>query len=341
MQLIQRVTTTFGISYGIGFILWRVLSTSPILAQWWPFQISEIFAPWLLVPLPFLLIAGTIWRSRWLWLALAMPLLWFGNNYGGLFLPELTPRAWASGTSSSLRAMTLNTWKQHDVNGDLAASLDEWQPDIIALQEVGSLLPRDLATLSETWPHQVHANIRVRTKVAFLSKVPILEVEADNTLEGCHCMQVVIDWHGRALRVIVVHIRSPRLGISNYRGQPIRLRHFDISEQEKAYAALLPLIAASREPVLVLGDFNTTEREPGYHALVEAGLQNAHAESGWGFGFTYPAPHSRIDWWPIPIIRIDHIFYDQAWRATQTWTAPLLGSDHQALLADLQWIGHD
>ena len=337
----RRVTTTAAIGYVLGFILWRILVASPLYIKWWPLQVSEVFGLWLLAPLPFLLIAGIIWRSRGSWLALALPLLWFGSQYGGLFLPDLTPRAWASGETSSLRSMTLNTWTQRDGDGDLAAALQEWQPDIIALQEVGALLPLDLAALSDEWPYQVHANIRVLTTVAFVSKVPILDVDADNLWDGCHCMQVVIDWQGRAIRVFVVHIRSPRLGATNYRWQPLHMRRFDTSEQEEAYAALLPLIEASREPVIVLGDFNTTEREAGYHKMIDAGLKNAHAEVGWGPGFTYPAPHSHLDWLPSSIIRIDHIFYDKAWRATQTWTTPLMGSDHQTLVADLQWIGDD
>ena len=339
MAWMRRAVVSCVVGYSLCFMLWRLLVASPLYAQWWQLQISELVGLWVLAPVPFFFITGIFFRSRWLWLALIVPLLWFGYEYGGLFLPDFSTRAWARGEETTLRLMTLNTWKKHDWQGDLEAALGEWQPDLIALQEVSPRLLPDLAKLSEEWPYQIHANIRVLTTVALLSKVPILAYDADNLWEGCHCMQVLLDWHGRPVRVIVVHIRAPSLGVFNVRGRPLRLQHFDTVAQTKSYAVLLSLIEASSEPVIVLGDFNTTERQAGYRAMYAAGMQDAHASVGWGPGFTYPAPHSRFSWLPLPVIRIDHIFYDEDWRAMQTWTMPMMGSDHQALVADLQWVG--
>jgi endonuclease/exonuclease/phosphatase (EEP) superfamily protein YafD len=44
-----------------------------------------------------------------------------------------------------------------------------------------------------------------------------------------------------------------------------------------------------------------------------------------------------MKWLPFSLVRIDHVFYDSSWRAVRTFTSPLIGSDHLALVADLQW----
>lgn len=118
------------------------------------------------------------------------------------------------------------------------------------------------------------------------------------------------------------------------------VKGFDASNQALAFEKLLALVQASREPVIVLGDFNTTERQAGYELMVEAGLKNAHEEVGWGLGLTFPAPFVMFDWLPFSLIRIDHVYFDSAWRAIETWTTTLMGSDHQAVIADLRWVGN-
>ncbi len=325
------------VSYTVVFVVWRLIVASPLAPLGiWP--VTEVFAVWALIPLPFMLVAGLMWRSRWTWSALLIPLLWFGGEYGALFVPEMAERAKASVEERSLRVMTLNTWKQNEQFGEFAATVEQWQPDLIALEEVGPGLALDLEQLSATWPYQVQVSIRSATRVALLSKFPILSQEADADFLGCHCAQLVVEWHGQRVRVIVVHVRAPRIFVDGG-WQTLPIQTFDTSAQAKSYAKLLPLIQESREPLLVLGDFNTTERQAGYKLLYEAGLKDAHEEAGWGLGMTYPAPFIRPSWLPFPVIRIDHVFYDGAWQATRTWTEPLMGSDHQAVFADLRWFG--
>jgi endonuclease/exonuclease/phosphatase (EEP) superfamily protein YafD len=151
-------------------------------------------------------------------------------------------------------------------------------------------------------------------------------------------MQAVLDWHGEEIRVIVVHIRAARV-LPKFKWGVVPVKGFDNSNQALAFEKLLSHVQASREPVIVVGDFNTTERQAGYELMVEAGLKNVHEEVGWGLGLTFPAPFVMFDWLPFSLIRIDHVFYDDAWRAIRTWITPLMDSDHQAVIADLRWVG--
>lgn len=327
------------VSYAIGFVIWRLLVASPLMTRWWPIQVSELVAVWLLLPVPVLILLGLRWPSIWLVLALSIPLVWFGREYGPLFVPQTTTRANASIEDDSLRVMTLNTWTNSDRSGRFAVAVREWQPDIIALQEVGPTFKYELDKLADEWPYQIRTTVRSTTRVALLSKFPILGQNADNEIGGCHCLQVTLERHGTEIEVILVHIRAPSLGIRNRRAKPLQVRGFDASAQESSYIALLSQISKSDKPLIVLGDFNTTERQQGYRLMYSAGLRNAHQEVGRGFGFTYPAAFSRVKWLPLPVIRIDHVFYYKHWHATQTSTSPLMGSDHEALLVDLRWVG--
>jgi endonuclease/exonuclease/phosphatase (EEP) superfamily protein YafD len=267
-----------------------------------------------------------------------IPLIWFGSEYGALFLPSTPALAIAKAEGATLRVMTFNTWNQVDEEGTFAAAVEEWQPDLVALQEVKFAFRKDLKEAKEEWPYQVHVPMRGRYNIAILSKVPIMLEEADGDRFGCHCVQALLEWNGETIRVIVVHIRAPDTSVKFRRGIPV-VRRFDASNQALSYAALAKQIEESDEPLIVLGDFNTTEGQPGYRLLYQLGLEDAHEAAGWGLGFTYPAPRTRVSWLPIPLIRIDHVFFSEAWQATEAWTTPLMGSDHQAIVADLRWDG--
>ena len=335
------MVTRVAILYAIGFVIWRLLVASPLAARWWPLQVSDLVAVWLLLPVPVLLLLGLRWPSIWLVLALSVPLLWFGQEYGVQFVPQTATRANASVGDDSLRVMTLNTWTNSDRDGAFATAVRDWQPDVIALQEIGPTFKVELDNLADEWPYQVRTTVRSASRVALLSKFPILSQEADNERSGCHCLHVTLDRHGTEIEVILVHIRAPSLGVRNRRADPLQVHGFDASEQDASYAALVSQVRESDKPLIVLGDFNTTERQVGYNLMYSAGLRNAHQEAGRGFGFTYPAGFSRAKWLPVPIIRIDHVFYDEHWQATQTSTHPLMGSDHEALLVDLRWVGRE
>jgi endonuclease/exonuclease/phosphatase (EEP) superfamily protein YafD len=40
---------------------------------------------------------------------------------------------------------------------------------------------------------------------------------------------------------------------------------------------------------------------------------------------------------PAPLIRIDHVWHDESWRARRAWTGVHAESDHLYLIADLEF----
>ncbi len=324
--------------YVVAFVVWRLLIASPLYEAWWWLKVSEIFGHFAYAPAPILLVAALVRRRRVALLALLIPLLWFGGEYGRAFMPA-SQVVHAEDETPTLRVMTWNVKRQigftRNVVDDLAAVAGVEQPDFIFLQETGPNSLQHLQPLKDTWPYQVAGIGAGRVYLAFASKWPIVDSEVVDDWYGCYCIRMTIDWQGQLIDVLAVHVAVPRMYVTEWHGIPI-LRGFDTSPQDVIFDALLAEIAASQRPLIVAGDFNTNEREPNYTRMLDAGMRNAFAETGWGFGLTFPRPGAALKWLPFPLIRIDHVFYDAAWHAERAWTGTIRSSDHLYLFADLR-----
>jgi endonuclease/exonuclease/phosphatase (EEP) superfamily protein YafD len=92
-------------------------------------------------------------------------------------------------------------------------------------------------------------------------------------------------------------------------------------------------------PVVVVGDFNSTDQSDVY-ALMREHLTDAYRASGWGFGHTFPAYGGSFRGIPIfPLqMRLDMVFISKDFRATRAWVSRTYGeSDHRPLLIELVW----
>ena len=111
-----------------------------------------------------------------------------------------------------------------------------------------------------------------------------------------------------------------------------------IRSTEKQHAqirALADAVAEQNEPVIVAGDFNATELTETYGMMAQH-LDNAHAEAGFGFGFTFPSHARRLGTF-LPFLRIDHIFYSEHFQALDCYVGDDAGgSDHFPVVAVLQ-----
>ncbi|HEY7599436.1 MAG TPA: endonuclease/exonuclease/phosphatase family protein, partial [Candidatus Limnocylindrales bacterium] len=101
------------------------------------------------------------------------------------------------------------------------------------------------------------------------------------------------------------------------------------SERDASISLLRVKVAsdlAAGTPVIVLGDFNVTDREPAYHDLT-AGLKDAHLEVGFGPGSTWrPARFAGV---PLGVLRIDYVLVGGAVRPlTVAADCASSGSDH-------------
>jgi vancomycin resistance protein VanJ len=111
---------------------------------------------------------------------------------------------------------------------------------------------------------------------------------------------------GRTLAVVAAHLFPPGAETPPCT-RPMSLC-YDASVRDAQVAELRAFVTPllrEEERLIMLGDFNVTEREPAYSDL-SSGLLDSHRLAGSGFGYTWrPARLINRD---LPLLRIDYIF---------------------------------
>lgn len=299
------------------------------LGSWWPFELVDVFGVWLYLPLPLLLLLTAAWRRWWAGTWLMVPLLVFGWEYGALFLPQ---RGLDGGIP--LRVITANLLVSNDDAAAFSAALAEIRPDLIAVQELNEAMAADLAdALWTAYPHQVLDPSEAPFGMGLFSRYPLhsgppVQVGSDI----CFCQEVRIDLSGRWMTMLNIHPSPPAVGYRRV-GQFSLPTSFSTSEPERILRAVLERAGTIQEPLVVLGDFNISDRQPLYR-LISRQLRDAHREGGSGFGYTFPnRPFEGL--LPFPLVRIDYVFHDASWVTRASWTGALAASDHRYVVADL------
>lgn len=189
----------------------------------------------------------------------------------------------------------------------LYSNFDQLEPtllntpaDVVALQEC---VPRhhdilaNSAALRERYPHQFFAPQRLGHDTCLLSVYPIMERGSD--------IEPSLQWarldlgDGDMLMVVNTHLQSATFHVDGY--VPTLYEPSIRDRQITRLRAVIDPLLQQNEPVLLVGDFNTTEHEVAYADLAR-GLTDAHRAVGWGTGHSWrPEPG-----WPFGVIRIDY-----------------------------------
>ena len=213
--------------------------------------------------------------------------------------------------------------------------------DIVVLEEAYWRWIENDPALTVLYPHRRALYYNGETGLVVLSTYPILHDDVPQPQNGAaaqkHPRQIVarLDVGGTPFNVVATHPPSPQISFADR----CRLVCYATADRDQHLAQLHQVVQPlldSGEPLLVLGDFNTTIREPIYREL-SAGLREAHATVGSGAGLTWPLPNDSVAfpaWLQLlfPLIRIDHQFSNA--RLTPLATSvdcTLRGSDHCAV----------
>lgn len=96
-----------------------------------------------------------------------------------------------------------------------------------------------------------------------------------------------------------------------------------------AFDRLFQIIDAYAEkPLLVIGDFNTPSDSAHFDRL-RTRLKSAFESSGSGYAATWPMP--------LPVLELDHIWYNKHLRVLRCEHPTSLYSDHRAVVADIDF----
>ena len=227
------------------------------------------------------------------------------------------------------------TWNAHFRNQNSAAflaTLAAEQPDLIAIQELGAPLADEIgAKLRALFPFQALYPARNPAGMGVLSRYPFVTtlVPDFSTTSGCNCQLVTVTVDGQAVTFINAHPWPPKTGLTG--GKTFE---FNTEAQDRIFDQLLARITQATSPLLVTGDLNTMPIQRNYRRLTQV-VQDAYVASGVGPAATFPVSRTGDSWLTRPLIRIDYIFYDDAWQAQQTWSGSITGSDHRYVMAEL------
>lgn len=337
-----------GLTCGVGLLV--------LAACYWPgptalmFDLEYVALPWVVMALlPVTLLAG-LFRLRYLRWALLLLTLILGTPYVRYFVPRTT--AQTVSIPARLKVLTFNTWgtKRLSDAEQIAYLIHTEQPDIAVLQEVAATrLKRMLALLKRLDSQKAYYVVaNPDTNQVILSRYPLTLLERNDEVSQLLVARAqtplgdVIIWNVHAYRQNFFAELSAR-NILSYRNLA------DHREGLIQFDWLAKRIAEVKQPLIIGGDFNVAPFSREYN-LIAQHLQNAYAEAGWGWGFTFPATqnqalegavrgrslHLTSPW---PIAQIDHIFHSAHFAATSMVVLPTTaGSDHRPMMAVLNKI---
>jgi endonuclease/exonuclease/phosphatase family metal-dependent hydrolase len=219
--------------------------------------------------------------------------------------------------------MSFNVFQRNTEIDALISIILEQDPDILALQEVTPDIGDQMVSkLSDRYPYHTIDLLDDEMGQALMSRYPIQQLSAT---PDYHYQTAIVDTPLGSIQIFNIH--SPTLFPFSWK------EHWQI--QRSFFEGVLIEINQVEGPKIVLGDFNTTPLTELY-ALLTDDLSDTHLESGWGFGFSYPARPKLGIRLPTPLLRIDYIFTSDHFISVNTQVLKESGdSDHRPIKTEL------
>jgi endonuclease/exonuclease/phosphatase family metal-dependent hydrolase len=262
----------------------------------------------------------------------------------GFNWPVQMPRK--STGSLPFRVMTWNVkYGTHDKLALLAIKYEiDWnKPSVVLMQDAGGLLEGPLGEYFRTW------NVRSFGQYIIASRLPLGEMQVRKISfpgEEQTCVRTELQVGGTQVALYNIHLESPRWGLNAlrevrrkpwYLPKAVHQLENNVDRRHFQVQALREYLRQERGPVIVAGDLNSPDASQVCITLRDAGLHDAFAEGGKGYGYTYGhlllkhrMPTFNLSW-----MRIDHIMMSSQFQSRNCWTGTGEASDHRPVIADL------
>ncbi|MBC7962207.1 MAG: endonuclease/exonuclease/phosphatase family protein [Steroidobacteraceae bacterium] len=315
--------------------------------RWW-FGALNLYLPQVVWALPGILLVPLSVKSarRWVWLPL-LGIVWVVGSLMGFCWPLSVKQELPGGLP--LRVMTWNVkYGTHDklAHQAIMYDIDRNNPAVVLLQDAGGVLNGSLGNYFSKW------NVRSYGQYIVASRLPLGELQVRRlSSQGDTCLRTQLQIGGRTVTLYNVHLESPRMGLNALRVVrkkprylPGAIQHLENNVEERftQVKALREYIRQERGPVIVAGDLNSPDDSRVCATLRSAGLHDAFAEGGKGYGYTYGhfLLQHRLPAFDFSWMRIDHIMMSSQFQSRRCWTGTGKASDHRPVIADLV-LGHN
>ncbi|MBL8988548.1 MAG: endonuclease/exonuclease/phosphatase family protein [Gemmatimonadetes bacterium] len=229
---------------------------------------------------------------------------------------------------ATVRIITFNVAGGETAARHLAELVDDWQPDLVAIQECGPVMRSAMAAIRG---YRSYSGV-----VCLLSRLPVQSVEQlprKSVAEAGGSGMVIryrIEGPRGPFDLTNVHLDTPRQGFESLlRGEtsaPLTIEEGIVLRDIESRQAR-QWVEEGPGPRLVAGDFNLPSESAIYREHW-GDLTEAFEAAGFGIGAT------RFNGWIR--LRIDHVLADDSWVVRSARVLPDYGSDHRPLLADLE-----
>jgi endonuclease/exonuclease/phosphatase (EEP) superfamily protein YafD len=268
------------------------------------------------VVLAFALVRRMWWLAAASLLVIGCHLAWIAPDFRSAVV---SPGPVDAKSTASLRVFYVNANRYNQSRDELLAEVAAAHPDVVVFAEFWiPWRPTMLKSpVMAAFPYGTDLQSWTRGDVIVRSRVPIEDLQA-HWAGGRVFIEFNVTFDGRPLHFLGLH--SPR---------PMNMESHDYRGYWKD---VLPAIAKRPRPLVVLGDFNSTQHSRIYEQVTALGLRSVHELLGRGFVTTWP--NGKL--W-MPPIRIDHVFISPEVECVRCVEGVGAGSDHRPLILDLRW----
>ncbi|MEG4484930.1 endonuclease/exonuclease/phosphatase family protein [Microcoleus sp. D2_18a_B4] len=215
----------------------------------------------------------------------------------------------------NLRILHSNVLRANRRYSEVISLVKVEQPDIAVFVEVNSTWAKQLSVLSEIFPYSSTQQESERFGSAIYSKLPLENSAVKAFSNQRKSLSADVKFQGKIISLILAHPTVP-------------VKQESFINRNKQLAAIGEYAAQVKNPLIVVGDLNTTMWSPFYKNMVKTGnLRNAR--SGFGILPTWPT------FMPLAYIPIDHFLVSKEIGVLKIRTGRNVGSDHLPLITDL------
>lgn len=302
-------TALIGLTGGIGLLVVGATLGALLADWWWPLDLLTSFHPQYAAILLILGLLHVVLRSpvsaTWLLMAALI-----NASLVAPFLIGGGPDADAPG--ARLSVLSFNVGVSNPNRGDIAAYVGQEQPDLLFIIESSFEWEDALAAFG---PPMAAVAIVPRGRVSGITVMANPEVGARSVpldfADPEEAVAVEVSLDGRRVVVLALHPRSPTTGARSAR-------------RDALLASAGDWVATVDDPVLVVGDLNSTPWSTGFRSLQVRGSL-IDSSRGAGLQPTWPSG------WGLMMIPIDHALHTVGLVTVERSAGPSLGSAHRPL----------
>jgi vancomycin resistance protein VanJ len=300
-------------------------------------ELADDLEPWAYAATPALGVLGIALGSRELAGAAGALAAGFGVRWGYRYLRRAPNPVEAT---ADLKVMTFNTLAWQREGHDLEISIAKADPDIVALQEIGPRAADHLAAaLADRYPFTYATRAATSSGAAVLSRYPLLDAVAFRVSERGHWWQrMIVDSPVGRITFFNVHTKIPHVRTTHRRFGLTRLPlEFHSERRSQEVRKLADMLDRVSGPLIVVGDFNMTERSQD-HRLIARRLRDAYKAVGAGLGHTFPSwgAFPRTFPSPWPALRLDYVWHSEHFMPAWAYRGDPGRSDHHPVVVGLR-----